>query len=187
MASHLIPGSTGVRGALHGLVSVPSPAPVPTALLQSVLSAPSVADHIPGALLPPHTLSADPIVTTPSARPPMVQGTSTSSPVAAPLATGPSVSPQGSVGVFITRQSLLTFPVASTAVIVVSKVLHLVFPALGSPGTPFFVSLIVGLFIYYISLSTSPTRRDKFEGFGIAILNSFWLAASALGIAAVTS
>jgi CspA family cold shock protein len=105
---------------------------------------------------------------------------------AATSASGTPAS-QGSVGVFITRQSIVAFPIASMAVILVTKVLHVVFQTSNSPLIPFCVSIAVGLFLYYISLSTSPTRRDKVEGLGIAILNSFLLAASALGVQTVTA
>jgi hypothetical protein len=42
------------------------------------------------------------------------------------------------------------------------------------------------LFIYFAGLNQQATSQEKVVQFGIAILNSFWLAASALGLSEVT-
>lgn len=92
-----------------------------------------------------------------------------------------------SIGVFITAQSLVTFPVASTVVTVVSQVLQAVFPAMkGSTLVPLILAFVVGLLVYGISITKQMTTREKLIGLVIAVINSFFLAAGALGISAVT-
>lgn len=88
-----------------------------------------------------------------------------------------------SQGVFVTPQSLVTFPVASLIVMAIWKVLSVVFPTWeASKVVPIVIAFIIGFFIYLISFSKQATTRAKFIGLGIAIINSFLLAASALGI-----
>lgn len=88
-----------------------------------------------------------------------------------------------SIGVFLTPQSLLTFPVASGAVILIWRVLSAVFPSLGpSKLVPLVTAFLVGTFIYYISLPENASTRVRITGAGIGIINSFFLAASALGV-----
>ena len=97
----------------------------------------------------------------------------------APLPTPPA----DSVGVFVTPQSLMTFPVSSTMVTIVWKVLANVFPSWGgSKVVPLVAALAVGLLIYFLSEKPALTRKDQIVGLGIAVLNSFTLAATALGI-----
>ena len=47
----------------------------------------------------------------------------------------PAARQPASVGVFVTPQSLMTFPVASTVVTLIWKVLAKVFPAWGAPSS----------------------------------------------------
>lgn len=87
------------------------------------------------------------------------------------------------VGVFVTPASIATFPVASGAVVVIWKVLANVFPEWGSLKIiPLFTSFFVGLLIYYFSTTDGTPLKDRIAGFFIAIINSFFLTASALGI-----
>jgi ABC-type antimicrobial peptide transport system permease subunit len=110
---------------------------------------------------------------------------SVSLPRAAPGVT-PAAAADESVGVFISAQSIVTFPVASTVVTVVSQVLQAVFPALkGSNLVPLVLALVVGLLVYAISITKQMTTREKLIGLAIAVINCFFLAAGALGISAV--
>ena len=96
--------------------------------------------------------------------------------------------PATSTGVFLTPQSLVTFPVASAVVAVVWKVLGSVFPGWGETRiTLLVVAALVGALIYMISETTRQTPKDRVVAVAIAVLNTFFLAASALGIDVVTS
>ncbi len=93
---------------------------------------------------------------------------------------------ESQVGVFISAQSLVTFPVASTVVTVVSQVLQAVFPALkGLNLVPLILAFVIGLLVYAISMTGQMTTKEKLIGLVIAVINSFFLAASALGISTV--
>jgi len=92
-----------------------------------------------------------------------------------------------SVSVFLTPQSLVTFPIASMVVSIVWKVLANVFPAWGgSKVTLLVIALVVGTLIYLISSGGKGTVRERAIGIFIAIFNSFFLAATAMGIDLVT-
>ncbi len=90
-------------------------------------------------------------------------------------AGGPGPSPpKGTIGVFLTPQSLVTFPVASGALMVVWKVLTVVFSSWGaSKFVPFIGAFLLGMFIYYISLPENASRRLRTIGAGIGVINSF--------------
>jgi hypothetical protein len=107
-------------------------------------------------------------------------------PQAAPGVT-PANAPAGdSVGVFITAQSLVTFPVASAVVSVVSQVFQAVVPILKDSNlVPLIAAFVVGLLVYAISITKQMTSREKLIGLVIAVINCFFLAASALGIDAL--
>ena len=95
-------------------------------------------------------------------------------------------SPLQPTGVFVTPQSLVTFPVASGAVTIIWKVLGQVNTAIGTSAiAALVISFVIGLFIFFAGLTQQGTTQDKVVQFGIAVLNSFWLAASALGISEV--
>src|ERR1700678_1708514 len=72
----------------------------------------------------------------------------------------------GTVGVFITPQSVVTFPVASGAVVLVWKVLGKALSLSNSKTLPIAISFVVGMFIYYVSLNPKGTRRDNVIGLG---------------------
>ena len=89
-------------------------------------------------------------------------------------------------GAFITPQSLVSFPVASSLVGGLWRLAEALIPSWGgSKATLVVISLVIGLFIWAISV-TDPnlkqTRREKFISFGIAVVNSLYLAIAALGI-----
>jgi hypothetical protein len=87
----------------------------------------------------------------------------------------------------VTPQSLVTFPVASAAVTIIWRVLGQVNTGIGTSAiAALVISFVIGLFIYVAGLNQQATSQEKVVQFGIAILNSFWLAASALGLSEVT-
>lgn len=91
-----------------------------------------------------------------------------------------------SQGVFITPQSIVTFPVASSIVSGVHILLGKIFPEhCGTNISLIIIALFVGLFIWSINISdpnAKNTPRDLYISFIIAILNSCFLAMTALGI-----
>jgi hypothetical protein len=89
--------------------------------------------------------------------------------------------------VYLTPQSIVAFPVAASVVTVVWKVLAAVFPGWGSSRlTLLLIALLVGALLFVISERKGHTIRERLVAVAIAILNSFFLAASALGIDAAT-
>jgi hypothetical protein len=87
------------------------------------------------------------------------------------------------VGIFITKESLVTFPVASTLVTFIWKVLSQVFSDWSNNKlVPLAVALLIGFLIYWNSTTRGMTRKEKILEASIALLNSFMLAAAALGI-----
>jgi|ERR1044072_959383 hypothetical protein len=90
------------------------------------------------------------------------------------------------VGVFTTAQSLITFPGAVAAVTTIWKVLVVAYAPLGEGKSnkigPVVISLIIGLFIYVSSVTQDTSWKDRLSSFGVALVNSFTIAAAALGI-----
>lgn len=89
-------------------------------------------------------------------------------------------------GAFITPQSLMSFPVASSVVTGLHALFGKVYPEYsGSIGSLMIIALVIGLFIWVVGV-TDPradnTRRDLFISFFIAVINSCCLAMTALGI-----
>ncbi len=104
-------------------------------------------------------------------------------------ASAPTASP---VGPFVTTSSIITFPVASTVVSIIWGLAKAVSPTYGaSVVIPIIAAFLVGFFIYYIITSQPETKpKTNIEwniARGIAIINSLYLAAAALGIAEVGS
>ena len=65
----------------------------------------------------------------------------------------------------------------------INKVLGIVFPNfVDNEGSLLIISLIIGIIIYYISINETMNIKDKIISFFLAIINSFFLAASALGL-----
>jgi len=93
----------------------------------------------------------------------------------------------GSVGVFITPQSIMSFPVASLAVTVTWAVRRKLLGAWGDkPGIPVAASLVIGGLILLASSgdpATKPrSRREWIVAGGVAFFNSLYLAAVTLGL-----
>jgi predicted anti-sigma-YlaC factor YlaD len=81
-----------------------------------------------------------------------------------------------------TSQATLTFAGAPAAVTLVWKVLSTMIPAIAS-GTafPIILSLVVGMVIYASAPQPTETRQKTFNFF-FALINSFAIAATTLGI-----
>ncbi len=89
-------------------------------------------------------------------------------------------------GVFITPQSLITFPVATAAISLIWKGVEALFPALhGSLWVPAVISLLLGGFIFYVGISDPKASRDTRDvviAVFVAIVNIFYLFVSSAGI-----
>jgi hypothetical protein len=84
--------------------------------------------------------------------------------------------------VVTTQEATLTFAAAPAAVNIVWNVLAATFAQVAHwTWFPMVLSLIVGMAIYYLSPS-SGTGRQKVIAFFFALVNSFTIAATALGI-----
>jgi hypothetical protein len=87
-----------------------------------------------------------------------------------------------SVGLINSGPGVLTFATAPAAVVTVWKVLGMAYLNIGnSVMFPIVLSLVVGMAIYYTAPATGD-RAAKFRGFVFAFINSFAIAATALGI-----
>ncbi len=88
------------------------------------------------------------------------------------------------VGVFTTAQSLITFPGAAMAVTTIWNVLGRYDASWGKSNLkiPIILSLIVGVFIWLLSVTKGLGWKEKLSGLGIALINSATIAAAALGI-----
>jgi hypothetical protein len=89
------------------------------------------------------------------------------------------------VGVFTTAQSLITFPGAVAAVTTIWKVLGAAFPELGTTNriVPVVLAVALGTVIYLASVTKGKGWRARLGELGIALVNSFTIAAAAMGIA----
>ena len=84
-------------------------------------------------------------------------------------------------------QSALTFAGAPAAVTVVMRVLGATVPAWGESKLLLLgLSLLIGLVIYWSTAPTGLTTKDKVLGVVFAVINSFAIAAAALGIDTAT-
>jgi len=93
----------------------------------------------------------------------------------------------GSTGIFISPQSLAAFPGASLVVTVVWALVRKLAPVVGgSPWVPFTVSLVVGAVIFLLTISeraAAPKSTSQWIiSVAVALFNSLYLAASALGL-----
>lgn len=101
--------------------------------------------------------------------------------------TTDSGSPQ-EIGLINSQQSVLTFAGAPAAISLMWKVLCQVWPALASEQWVVLVlSLAAGVLIYSASAPGSGTRGSIIRGFIFSIINSFSIAAAALGITTITA
>ncbi len=103
---------------------------------------------------------------------------------AASLVVNADVKDVDKVGIFTTPQSLITFPGAAAGVTTIWKVLGEVDPRWGEARlVPVVLALLIGLLIYLTSVTRSAGWRQRLGELGIALVNSFTIAAAALGIA----
>jgi hypothetical protein len=80
-------------------------------------------------------------------------------------------------------QSALTFAGAPAIVTIVAKVLGVAVPALAESKLLLLgLSLLVGLVLYWSTAATEQTTKNKILGVVLALINSFAIAAAALGI-----
>lgn len=85
--------------------------------------------------------------------------------------------------VFLTPQSLVTFPGASLAVLILWKIIGLIVPAWSTCNVvPITLALLVGALIYYISLTDEMTKKDKVLGAFLALLNACYVALFVIGV-----
>jgi hypothetical protein len=97
-----------------------------------------------------------------------------------------SPSTTGSIGVITASQSAITFAGAPAAVTLMWKVIGVASStAAASKVLPIVLSLVIGMLIYWQTQSPGVTRREKVIGFAFALINSFAIAAAALGIDSV--
>ncbi len=102
-------------------------------------------------------------------------------PAAAPAPATPA--PSNSVGIITAQQSAITFAGAPAAVTLVFKVIGVASPTLGSSKLLLIgLSILVGMLIYWQTAPSEGTGKQKFAGFFFALINSFAIAAAALGI-----
>ncbi|MEP5758695.1 MAG: hypothetical protein ABJ327_05150 [Litoreibacter sp.] len=97
---------------------------------------------------------------------------------------------EGTKATFLTPQTLITFPGATAAIVIVWQSVEALLPKLqDSIWVPFVISAVVGLFIFIIGVSdpdSKMSKRDITIGFLVSIINVFYLFGSATGISAVT-
>ena len=103
------------------------------------------------------------------------------------LAVAASTESPSPVAVFITPESLATFPGASLVVTVVWVLIKKLAPKFGaSPWIPVVASLAVGTVIFVSTISdrrAAPRTRSRWiVAIAVAVFNSLYLAASALGL-----
>lgn len=155
---------------------------------KSILAAPAIADQplaapVAAAKPMPQFAVAKPLPAA-SDGPTIKPSATTRDAVAKPK---PAPTSSHSVGVFVTGQSVATFTAASALVSLVWKVLAVVHPAFSSEKLiPLGLALIVGMLIYWQSEVPSQDIKGRVIGFSFAFLNSFTLAAAALGIDSAT-
>ena len=85
--------------------------------------------------------------------------------------------------VFLTPQSLVTFPGASLAVLILWKILGMLVPAWSTTNAvPIVLALLVGALIYYMSLTAAMDRKDRILGAFLALLNACYVALFVIGV-----
>ncbi len=85
--------------------------------------------------------------------------------------------------VFITPQTLVTFPGASMVVLILWRTLGLAYTPLETMNlVPIIAALIVGALIYLVSLSPDMTPKDKAIGAFLALINAMYIALFVLGV-----
>jgi len=88
--------------------------------------------------------------------------------------------------VFITPESLTSFPMASLTVGILSELTRLVFPGIGRYTAVLGFSVFIGLLIFLSSIDRAATRPQGSVQWSVAclvaLINSLFLAAAVLGV-----
>ncbi len=101
----------------------------------------------------------------------------------APSPTAAPGAPSESIGVITTGQSVITFAGAPAAITMLWKVIGAVQPSLANyKWLPLIASILVGMLIYWQSADVAGTAKQKVVGFGFALINSFAIAFTVLGL-----
>lgn len=86
------------------------------------------------------------------------------------------------VPVFITSQSITSFPVASSVVMIIWQAIGEIFPWGRSHYVLMVIAFGIGILLYFIGMSEKMSTKQKRISFFISLVNSFFLMASAMGI-----
>lgn len=98
-------------------------------------------------------------------------------------AEGTTPSTQPAAPVFLTPQSLVTFPGAALAINILWNFIAVLSRDLAQLAiVPLGLGLLIGAIIYVVSLSPGMSRRDKLLGGFVAFINAAWLGLNALGV-----
>ncbi len=113
----------------------------------------------------------------------------TTNPAPANALVNTTASPGGKqVGVFTTTQSLLTFSGSTAAVTTIWSVIGKIYPSVANKmWLPLVISFAMGLIIYIGTVSNTTDWRQKITEAVVALVNTFTIAAAALGIGSVNS
>jgi hypothetical protein len=88
--------------------------------------------------------------------------------------------------VFLTAQSLASFPGAALAINILWHLVAVINKDVAKlAAIPITIAFLVGTVIYLIGISGNMSRKDKVVGFVVAFINSAWLGLNALGISIV--
>ncbi|MGD8379465.1 MAG: hypothetical protein PVI37_00420 [Gammaproteobacteria bacterium] len=105
-----------------------------------------------------------------------------------PVAGGGTATAASTKGVFVTWQSLTTFPVAAAVVNAISRTLVAVMPSMAhSKVIPVIAAFAVGVLLFLQGISKNDTPKGIAQSAVIALVNAFMLAAASLGIDSVTA
>ena len=88
-------------------------------------------------------------------------------------------------GVFLTSQSLATFPGATAAALIIWRVAVVLLPAPWSsaPWAPFVISVALGAFLWWIGIADQGySTTEKIKRAGTATLNTLQIFAAVLGL-----
>lgn len=85
--------------------------------------------------------------------------------------------------VFLTPQSLISFPGATLAINILWNLIAVLSKDFAKRAiVPIVLGFIIGIVIYLLSLGPGMSRKEKIIGLVIALINSAWLGLNALGI-----
>jgi hypothetical protein len=110
----------------------------------------------------------------------------TTTPTVTTAQASPTTDTATTAGTINSAPSVITFAGAPFAVTLVWKVLGAVYqPLLTMKWIPLLLSLLIGTLIYLASASSGNTPNKKALGLVFALINSFAIAATVLGIASI--